>query len=268
VSLQLQHLLLVKVKSKEPHQLDFTHTYCFNCEAEELYRVSFMPVRDVATIEDPVLRFQYVPGSQIKARDARVVLKVPLAASCAQRLWFSLGGTLTAASCAQRRPRSCRPENNLFILDSKETMPSPMLINIKHEANDLGVDFDVDLYSGLQPPALLGDAIETSASDLEGDDTVPRPPPTNLLASKGMGPEGSEGGTVAAGDVAAELLAAPAVGDVDGTAAKAKAKRQRKAAMEAAVAEEESAGEETSKLTTGAEIDPSDTPDVPAVDLV
>ena len=38
-------------------------------------------------------------------------------------------------------------------------------------------------------------------------------------------------------------------------------------AMEAAVAEEASAGEETSNLTTGTEIDTDDTPDVPAVDL-
>ena len=38
-------------------------------------------------------------------------------------------------------------------------------------------------------------------------------------------------------------------------------------AVEAAVAEEESAGEETSSLTTGTEIDTDDTPDVPAVDL-
>lgn len=38
-------------------------------------------------------------------------------------------------------------------------------------------------------------------------------------------------------------------------------------AVEAAVAEEESAAEETSSLTTGTEIDTDDTPDVPAVDL-
>ena len=58
--LQLQHLLLVKVLSEDLHKLDFTHTYCFNCSNEELYRVSYVPVRDPSTIEDPVLRFQYV----------------------------------------------------------------------------------------------------------------------------------------------------------------------------------------------------------------
>ena len=65
--LQLQHLILVKVLSEDPHKLDFTHTYCFNCSAEELYRVSYVPVRDPATIEEPVLRFQYVPQNLLHA---------------------------------------------------------------------------------------------------------------------------------------------------------------------------------------------------------
>jgi hypothetical protein len=56
--MQLQQLLLVKVRSEDPHTLDFTHTFCFDCSREELYRVSFVPIRDPSTIEDPVLRFQ------------------------------------------------------------------------------------------------------------------------------------------------------------------------------------------------------------------
>jgi hypothetical protein len=59
-AVQLQHLLLIKVMSENPHKLDFTHTYCFNCSQELLYRVSYVPIRDPATIEDPVLRFQCV----------------------------------------------------------------------------------------------------------------------------------------------------------------------------------------------------------------
>jgi hypothetical protein len=45
------------------------------------------------------------------------------------------------------------------------------------------------------------------------------------------------------------------------------APRSRHTAMDAALAEEESAGEETSNLTTGTEIETDDTPDVPPVDL-
>ena len=51
-------------------------------------------------------------------------------------------------------------------------MPSPMLINLKHEAEDLGVDFNVD-HSGLEPPEGSGKARKRDDEDDGSDsDTV------------------------------------------------------------------------------------------------
>lgn len=138
-------------------------------------------------------------------------------------------------------------------------MPNAMMVNIKHEADDLGVDFGVDLYSGLQPPKALPEGASMAS------DGAPAAPPPPGGAAAGT-PEQSARGEVAAADLA-EALVGAAQGEREAQAGQPRAKGRAAEAVEAAVAEEESAGEETSALTTGAEIDLSDTPDVPAVDL-
>jgi hypothetical protein len=48
-------------------------------------------------------------------------------------------------------------------------MPGPMLINLKYEAEDLGVDLNVDLYSGLPPPEKPKKADSDSEFDSDSD---------------------------------------------------------------------------------------------------
>ena len=64
-------------------------------------------------------------------------------------------------------------------------MPSPMLINLKHEAEDLGVDFNVDLYSGLPPPERPATARRDADSDddSESETTMITPPPADTSKS-------------------------------------------------------------------------------------
>lgn len=56
--LQLEHVIFVRIKQKEPYLLDFKMTYCFNCAKQEFYRVECIPVVDEADIKSPLLRFQ------------------------------------------------------------------------------------------------------------------------------------------------------------------------------------------------------------------
>lgn len=144
----------------------------------------------------------------------------------------------------------------MFILDSRDTMPTPMMVNLKHEANDIGANFDVDLFSGLPPPASAAAALPEGRDDEDSDDGYgpPVPPPPQQAQ------QGAQPGEVSAAAVAQALVA--------GEGAVAEAGEGRGADIwEAADAEEASAAEELDSLSGGVEQDRGETPDVPAVDL-
>jgi len=141
----------------------------------------------------------------------------------------------------------------MFILDSRETMPTPMMVNLKHEANDIGAEFDVDLFSGLPPPATAIAALP--AGDDSEDDS---------------GEEGAAGPVtprVKAAEVSAAEVVQALVAPEEGEAAGSGEGRSSTGEWAAASADEESASEEVDSITSGMESDRDETPDVPAVDL-
>lgn len=143
----------------------------------------------------------------------------------------------------------------MFILDSRDSMPTPMMVNLKHEANDIGADFDVDLFSGLPPPATAMAALPAGRED---DATAgPPPPPAPQEAIKAA--------EVSAAEVA-QALVVPSEGQgaVKGSG---NAGGEQPEVWAAAAADEESAAEEADSLSGGVEQDRDETPDVPAVDL-
>eukprot|EP00892_Ulva_mutabilis_P001297 jgi/Ulvmu1/11168/UM072_0004.1 len=141
-----------------------------------------------------------------------------------------------------------QPEHDMFILDSRETMPTPMMVNLKHEANEIGADFDVDLFSGLPPPATAlalpaGDSDEEDYGESSDDDGG---------GARQVPAAGAKAAEVSAAEVVQALVAPTEGGET---------------VYEAAAAAEAAAGEEVDGLTGGVEPGSDDTPDVPAVDL-
>lgn len=141
----------------------------------------------------------------------------------------------------------------MFILDSRDSMPTPMMVNLKHEANDIGANFDVDLFSGLPPPATAMAALAAGDED-RGDNAMAGPPPPPQNAIK-------------AAEVSAAEVAKALVVPSEGEGAVASPGDSGNAPSGAWTADEESAAEEADSLLEGVEQDRDETPDVPAVDL-
>ena len=125
----------------------------------------------------------------------------------------------------------------MFILDSRESMPTPMMVNLKHEANEIGADFDVDLFSGLPPPATA----MPGAGEGEGGG----------VAAAAATQQRAKGAEVSAADIAQALVK----------------QGEGKAAGDGEEGGSDSSGDESMDELSGGEMERDETPDVPAVDL-